>query len=212
MPDTTPRQSGGRLRQVLATVIAVAGIATFVIAKLARREGDTDMTIAAGAVALVCIVVAAALLGVFTAGKKRRVALASLRPGAELVEVYGALDLAQALAAENAVDQELTDPTNLGLTLVLTPAGFELWKGGEQPTQVIGRAWADVAQVVEGTGKAGAPNSPNRTLAVLTLRSGTPLAMAPARKPTGSPMVGSAEQARALVAHLEGLRASAVRA
>src|SRR5690606_31858450 len=123
-------------RQVLATVIAVAGIATFVIAKLARREGDTDMTIAAGAVALVCIVVAAALLGVFTAGRKRRVALASLRPGAELVEVYGALDLAQALAAEGAADQELTDPTNLGLTLVLTPAGFELWKGGEQPTQV----------------------------------------------------------------------------
>lgn len=187
-------------------VLAVGVVALVVSSVLrTRREGsgfDTALVVAALLVVIVGVVMA-----VMNANTSRRHdAVRALRRHSQVIEVWGAAGLGDALAAEGINNPPVRRTQGTALSLTVTSEGFELWAGTSAPQKIYENAWSAVDRVVEGAGVVAGDGA--KPAVVLVTRAGNPLVLLPARNPSGSLRAADLAQVRALVAELEEMRAA----
>lgn len=91
------------------------------------------------------------------------------------------------------------------VVLAWSPDGIELWRAGSALVTTV--PWADIADVVVGTGTAGAMP---RDAVAIELHAGLPLVVVPAKNEAGGLVPASAPQTTALATELAArLRAAA---
>ncbi|MFS0703629.1 hypothetical protein AB6N23_03830 [Cellulomonas sp. 179-A 9B4 NHS] len=195
-------ERGQRRRWWFSIAAGVVGVLLF--GSRALTDGDGG-----GAVALMMVALVGAGVGVWirrmvTATARRHAAVRAKRPGAEVLEVWGAVGLRGALHAEGVADAPVRRTQGTALTLAVTGAELELWSGRDDARLLHTVRWADVEGVVDGTGTI-AGDGPKPAVVVLT-HAGNELVLLPARTSTGSIRTASGTEVRRLVGRLEGMR------
>lgn len=156
-------------------------IGVVAMAMLAQRDG-WDLLLPIALVMAVVLVVVLLLMSSSSSGRHQAVAAA--HPGAEVIEVWGAAGLRDALRAHGVVDPKVRKSQGTALSMVIDQTGIGLWRGRAAPEPVVELPWAQVVGVFPGEGVV-ANHGPQPAL-VLVTRVGASLTLCPAAKTTGS--------------------------
>lgn len=135
--------------------------------------------------------------------RRRHAAVRSLRRKADVVEVWGAVGLRDALAGEKAQRAPVRTRRRTPLSLAISAEGVELWAGGAAPSLVYSVRWSAV-EAFQLTRARSA------TAVVLVTARGSRLALEPARRSDGSLLRARESAVHRLVARLEEARAAGV--
>lgn len=198
-----------RRRALIPLALMAVGVLAMATRALLRDDGAGGGRLT-GFVVLVAVVgvgVGIVLIRMNSLTADRHAAVRALRRHAEVIEVWGAAGLRDALIAEGVHSPPLRGGQGTALTMVLTAEGVELWAGTRQPQMIYTVAWADLGLVVEGAGVVAGDGA--KPAVVLVTRTGNGLVLLPARNPTGSLRTAPVAVVRALVARLEERRAAA---
>lgn len=214
MNDSEPRGARGtptRRTNARFALGATAAASVAVLLTLARGVDAHPVIVvllvaSAAAVALTAVV--AARRGDRTA--TRHATVRARRRKAEVIEVWGAVGLRDALAAEGARRGTVHRRRATPMSLTVGAEGLELWSGAAEPELVHSLRWPAVAGVAEGAGASGADRA--RPAVVLVTRSGNRLVLLPARRPSGGVRTAASADVRALVARLEEMRGGSTEA
>jgi len=212
MTETTALDAAHRANRRNAWIargILALGVAALVLNTVARsrRDGGGDVGTILVIAAVMVAIVAVVMMTMGSNTRKRNSAVRALRRESEIIEVWGAAGLRDALAAEGIPEAPVRARQGTALTMTFTAAGLELWAGTSSPQKIHALAWSDVARVAEGAGVVA--NDGAKPAVVVVTRAGNGLVLLPARNPAGSIRTAALPQVRALVGRLETLRAGA---
>ncbi|TQL04628.1 hypothetical protein [Cellulomonas sp. SLBN-39] len=157
--------------------------------------------------AVIGVLVAVVMVRMAASTRARHRAVRAVRPGAEVVEVWGAAGLRDVLVELGVPAPPLRPAQGTALTLVVAPTGVELWAGAGSPAVLWSAPWADVPRVLEGSGVIAGNGA--RPAVLLVLPAGYAVVLVPARRVGGSFLPAPVARTRALVRHLEQVRAAA---
>lgn len=181
------------------------GVAALVVGAIARGGSLTLWLVVGGVAAVTCAVVMTVMSR--SAGGRHAAVVAS-NPGAEVLEVWGAAGLHDALLAEGFDATGVRRNQGTALSLVVQPHGLALWGGSRtNPRRVAELGWDRVVDVVEGRGVV-ANNGPRPAVAFVTTR-GNQLVVCPSRNPAGGLMTADQATVRSLVSRLGERRLAA---
>lgn len=212
MTETTALDAAHRANRRNAWIargILALGVTALVLNSVLRsqRDGGSNVGMIVIVAAVVITVAAVAMMAMGSGTRKRNTAVRALRRESEVVEVWGAAGLRDALAAEGIAAAPVRARQGTALSLTFTAAGLELWAGTSTPRKIYATAWSDVERVAEGAGVVA--NDGAKPAVVLVTRAGNGLVLLPARDPSGSIRTAALPQVRELVGRLETLRAAA---
>jgi len=204
-PSPAPADGAPPGRAALSPLLFLVGALAFVGAGLAHRGSVAFALAVGGALALVS---GGVMVGMTRSARARHAAVVARNPSADVVEVWGAVGLADALRAEGVDPTGIRRTQGTALSLVVGARGVALWRGpAADPRLVVALGWHDVAQVVEDRGVV-ANNGPRAAVALVT-RRGNALVLCPARNPAGGLVTADPTTVRALVARMSATRAAA---
>jgi len=193
----------------IARGVLALGVAALVLTMVmrVRRDDGRDVGTVLVVAALVVAVSVISMVAMGSSTRRRNTTVRALRGGSEVVEVWGAAGLRDALTAEGVTDPPVRARQGTALTMTITTEGLELWAGASLPQKVHAIAWSDVERVAEGAGVVA--NDGAKPAVVVVTRAGNGLVLLPARNPAGSLRTAALPQVRAFVGRLEALRAAA---
>ncbi len=161
--------------------MAPLAIGAFAMLMVSLRDGWRPMV----PIALVMTIVLAVVLVLLSSSATgRHKAVVAAHPGADVIEVWGAAGLRDALRAQGIVDPKVRKSQGTALSMVIDHGGIGLWRGRDTPEPVVELPWEQLVGVFPGEGEV-ANNGPQPAL-VLVTRSGVSLTLCPAAKKTGS--------------------------
>lgn len=202
--DLDRQHRAHRRRAWVTWTLMATGVVAFSLRMLRNGSDVTTLLL----VLLLVVGVAVAAVAVMTQGtSQRHAAVVRGRPGAQVLEVWGAVGLHDALAAEGVSTAGVRRASGTALSLAVTEAGIELWRGTRTPVRVHRLRWDRVAHVTEGFGAVA--NDGAKPAVVVVSHKGNPLVLLPAREPTGSLRTASLDVVRGLVADLDARREAA---
>lgn len=212
MTETTALDAAHRANRRNAWIargILALGVAALAlnVAVRSQRDGGSNVGTIVIAAAVVAAISAVAMMTMGSGTRKRNAAVRAQCRESEVVEVWGAAGLRDALAAEGIADAPVRARQGTALSLTFTATGLELWAGTSAPQKIYATAWSDVERVAEGAGVVA--NDGAKPAAVVVTRAGNGLVLLPARDPSGSLRTAALPQVRELVGRLEALRAAA---
>lgn len=213
MADTTALDAAHRASRrnawIACGILALGATALVLntVVRSRRDDGGGSLTTILIGAAVPIAISAVVIMAMGSGTRRRNAAVRALRPASEVVEVWGAAGLRDALAGEGVTDAPVRARQGTALSLTFTSAGLELWAGTSSPQRVHTIAWADVERVAEGAGAVA--NHGAKPAVVVVTRAGNRLVLLPARGPSGSLVMAALPHVRALVGRLEALRAAA---
>ncbi|QCB92354.1 hypothetical protein [Cellulomonas shaoxiangyii] len=201
--SSAPRGDRDRPRRRAVTVpVLVVAAAVLAAALVGAVAGGwlTPLALIPGAVVTVgCAAVPATAR---RSTRRRHAAVRTLRHKADVVEVWGAVGLKDALAGEKAQRALVRARRRTPLSLAVGSEGVELWAGGRVPSLVYSVRWSAVEAFEAAAGRSAS------ALVLVTAR-GNRLVLEPARR-AGSLVRAREGAVRELVARLEVARAAGV--
>ncbi|MGV8967391.1 MAG: hypothetical protein ACOH2F_14060 [Cellulomonas sp.] len=200
------RSSEGRgaTRRRVAKFLLVVGVLAFLVAALTRFARPGDLGLVGVLIAVVVVVVLIAAIVGWTVGRTalRERAVRAERPGWELLAVASSAELPEGLLAAGRWESGLSATGGTPLTLAVSAAGVELWRGGRTPRSVVALPWDRIAAVQVGRGTISLVAHP--ALAVHTV-DGAELTVLPATG-RGGLLPGGGSAVEALVERLRAVR------
>lgn len=169
---------------------------------LARPGPTTPGAVVAVVVGTLVLVVALALVAVRRRAR-RRTAVASARPGWVLWEVWTTSGFSGALVADGLWERRLSPFGGTPMTLAVSRAGLELWRGGRRAHCVASWPWSSVAAVLPGSGEVAGRTRP---AVVLHTMGGAQVVLAPAARASSATTVTRPEQTAPLLTFLRATR------
>lgn len=192
----------------VGVALGVAGVA--VVAGVALLGRGTAVGVVVGVALLVAaLAVVAVAAGVARAGARaaaRHSAVRTRRRKAEVVEVWGAVGLWDALGGENARRATVHARRATALSVAVSSEGLELWSGAAEPVLVHSLRWPGIEEIVGGFGGLGRGRV--RPAVVVVTQAGNRLVLVPARRSAGVVRTASEGDVRALAERWDGMRAS----
>jgi hypothetical protein len=192
--------------RVIGRVLGVVGVALLVIAewrRLMRERGQVDPVLVAVVTVGVLVVIAVVLWWFVRRSRSRHTAVAGLRPGWSLHEVWADESLGRELVEQGVWEQGIGPAGGTRLTLTWSGSGLELWRGGRTPHEVLSLPWRAVASVTKGSGHA---TSGARPAVVVQTVGGATLVLVPSARASGGVLPARAAQVSALVGALRANR------
>jgi len=179
-------------RKALPLLLGVA-----VFGSMALRDGWRPLALVG--LGVFAVLGAVVLLMSGSAGGRHQ-AVAAAHPDAEVIEVWGAAGLRDALRAQGVADPKVRKSQGTALSMVIDQAGIELWRGGKAPELLVDVPWAQLVGVFPGDGVVA--NDGPKPAVVLVTRRGASLTLCPAAKTTGSLRTAGGNVVVALVERL----------
>jgi len=186
--------------------LAAAGGVTLValawVRLLSPARPASPGAVALAAVGVLGLTGALTLVGVRHRTGRRR-AVGHARPGWILWEVRAVAGFARALVTDGVWESRLSPLGGTAMTMAISPAGLEVWRGGRRAHPVASWPWSSVASITPGTGGlVGA----TRPAVVIETMGGAQVALVPAIRPTSGSPARTSGQAAPLLALLRASR------
>lgn len=195
-------RSADRQTRVIRVVLAIV-LPVFLV----LRGGASGDGIVFGVTVLVVVVAGLVVGGMISRllTGQRHAAVVAARPGAEVLEVWGARGLHAALRSAGVPTAKVRKSAATSLSMVPSAEGIELWTGrGSTAAVLVAIPWSSVVAIDESRGSI--TNDGTRPALMLVTSIGQRLLFV-LRTRTNGGRVARASELRALVGRLEVLRA-----